>query len=101
MTADHLVASAEPPHRERAHLCDPLEITVQVDDAEVVVKRGLRYEQVGDRRPVPHSVMVGKVPLEPQGAFEYVGGGCDSLEGACRSPLHSPSFSTLLVVRSG
>src|SRR5262245_23280267 len=66
------VASAELSHDERANLGDPLEVAVHVYDAELVVQRSLRDEEVGDGCPMPHPAMMRKVALEPQRSLEDV-----------------------------
>lgn len=50
-----------------------LEITVDMNHSQPMVKSRLRNEQVGDWSPVPHSVMVGKISLQMKCALEQVG----------------------------
>jgi hypothetical protein len=49
-----------------------IEVTVDVDHAHAMVERGLGDEEIGDRRPVPHAVVVREVLLEPQCPIENV-----------------------------
>jgi hypothetical protein len=62
----------EPSHHERTHLGDPREVAVDVDDAEVVVQRGLGDEEVGNVDAMPQLVMVSEITLEPKRALEVV-----------------------------
>jgi hypothetical protein len=65
-------ASPEPSYSQWPHLGNPVEVTVHVKDAELVVQGSLGDEQVGDRRAVPHPVMVSEIALQSQGALEDV-----------------------------
>jgi hypothetical protein len=43
-----------------------------VDDADIMVERGLGNQEIGDRDAVPHPVVVSKVVLEPQLTVEKI-----------------------------
>src|SRR4051812_19143831 len=43
-----------------------------MDDAEIVVESSLRNEEIKDRYAMPHAVMMGKIALQLQRAFEDV-----------------------------
>ena len=58
---------------QRANLGDPLEVAVDVHDPEPVVERGLRDQEIRDRRAMPHAVVVSEVPLQQQCALEEIG----------------------------
>jgi hypothetical protein len=51
-----------------------------VSDAQTVVQCCFGNEQIGDRRAVPHAVMVSQLALEVEGALEYVGRRRNDLE---------------------
>lgn len=44
---------------QRTYFGDPGEVSVGVDDSEVVMKCGLGNQEIGDGNPVPQPVMVG------------------------------------------
>jgi hypothetical protein len=46
----------------------PVEVTIDVHHTHVMVKRSLGDEEIRDGRPVPHTVMMHEVLLEPAGA---------------------------------
>ena len=71
----------EPPNPKRTHLGDPLVIPVDVDDTQPVVKRSLGDEEIGERRPVPHPMVMGKIPLQIKRPVEDVRWWRDELEG--------------------
>ena len=58
---------------ERSNLRDPLVVGVDVHDAEAVMERGLRDQEVGDRGAMPEPVVMGEVVLEREPSFEDVG----------------------------
>lgn len=64
--------SRQPADDKWAHFGDPLKVPVDVDDAELVMERGTRDEQVGYGRAVPHPVVVSQVSLEIEHAIEHV-----------------------------
>ena len=44
------------------------------------MQRGLGDQQIGNRNPVPHSVVVGEIPLQYQGTSQDVSGCIDDDE---------------------
>jgi hypothetical protein len=63
-----------------AHFRDAVEITIDVDHAEAVVKSRLGDQEVWNRRPVPHPMMVGEILLEMKGSVKDVRWRGDELE---------------------
>ncbi|MHB2024182.1 MAG: hypothetical protein ACYCO3_12770 [Mycobacteriales bacterium] len=55
---------SESAHCQWPHFGDPLIVLVDVPDAESVVQGGFGDEQVGDRDPVSHPVMMRQILLE-------------------------------------
>ena len=64
---------AQAARHERSNLRDPLVIGVDVHDAEAVMERGLRDQEVVDRGAMPEPVVMGEVVLEREPPFEDVG----------------------------
>jgi hypothetical protein len=71
--APPLSSSAESRNGEWPNLSDPLKITVDVNDAHLVIKRRFRDQQIRNRCAMPHSVMLCQVALQLERAFENIG----------------------------
>ena len=56
--------SGKPPGCQRANLSCAIEVLVDVEHPALVMERGLSDETVRDRRAMPHTVMMGEVPLQ-------------------------------------
>ena len=63
----------QPAALEWPNLRDPFEVTVDVNDPEPVVECGFGDEKVGNRRAVPHAVVVCQVSLQHESSVENVG----------------------------
>jgi hypothetical protein len=51
-------------HCKRPNFRDPLEIAIDMNHAQIVVESRLGDEEVGDRGPMPHSVVMREVVLK-------------------------------------
>lgn len=80
--------SAKAAQYERTHFCDAIEITVDMDDSEIVIERRFSYQQIRDGDPMPETMMMGKVALEPEGSFEDVRRRIDPSQAAMQARLH-------------
>jgi len=49
---------------KRPNFRDPVEIPIDMNHAQIVVESGLGDEEVGDRGPMPHSVVMREVVLK-------------------------------------
>jgi hypothetical protein len=62
----------EPTHGQRADLCNSLVVVVDVDHSGPMVQGRFGDQQVGDRRSMPHPMVVREVVLERERAFQHV-----------------------------
>ena len=60
----------QPAYDEGADFGDPFEVAVDVNDPKPVVQGRASDEEIGDRRSVPHPMVMGQVPLEFERALE-------------------------------
>jgi hypothetical protein len=72
---------------EGTNLSDSLEVAIDVNHAKAMMQRSFGDEQVRDRRPMPHAVMVRKVSLKPKGAFQDVSRSSDDVEARTKIDL--------------
>jgi hypothetical protein len=49
---------------KRPHFRDPVEIAIDMNHAQTVVESGLGDEEVSDRGPMPHAMVMREVVLE-------------------------------------
>lgn len=59
-------------HHKRTNFRYPIKVTVEVDHPHAMVKCSLGDEEIGDRGPVPHAVMMREVLLEPKCSREDI-----------------------------
>jgi hypothetical protein len=60
----------QPADSKGADLRNSLEIAIDVNDAEPVVQGSASDEEIRDRRPVPHAVVMSQISLEIVCALE-------------------------------
>lgn len=80
--------SAETAQHEGSHRGDAIEITVDMDDSEVVIKRCLSNEQIGDRDPMPKAVMMSKVLLKLESPLKDIRWRIDHSQAAMQARPH-------------
>ena len=85
--------SAQPPDGQQSHLRDAVVVAIDVNHAQPVVQRGLRDQQVGDRRPVPQAVVVGEVALQRRAHGRRCLGGAAAMGNVSRSSVARASYS--------
>lgn len=62
----------QPANDKRSNLRYSIKVTVDVHDTHPMMERSLGDEKVWDRRPVPHTMVMCEILLEPQRSIEDV-----------------------------